>query len=399
MNSVQELYFTDKDLAIRLAEVKEDFWGDLKRETLFGVKRLLETSMEVQVQDVIGARRWEHSAGRRGFRNGSYLRTLWTSFGWIDGLKVPRMRTGTPPLRFIDKYQRRTEEINALVMKMFLAGVSTRRVKEVLAPLYGKGMISSTLVSEITKELDAKVTQYHRRPIEDKYIALIVDGIYLKAKSPIKSRRRCILAVYGIRQDGTRELIDYKLARNSESQIAWECFLTSLYNRGLKGMFLEIVVMDGNKGLANAADLVWPNVPRQRCWAHKLRNAANHLPRKLQKTCTGQAREIYDADNITQANRAFKQWARTWRGISSEAVECVEKDLEELLNFYSCPKSLWINLRTTNVIERQFREVRRRTRPMSCFTNIASVDRILFAVFNRQNEIWKDKPLKITQKS
>lgn len=244
MNSVQELYFTDKDLAARLAEVKEDFWGDLKRETLIGVKRLLETSMEIQVQDIISARRWEHAPGRRGFRNGSYERALWTSFGCIDGLKVPRLRTATPEKRFIARYERRTREINELVMKMFLSGVSTRRVKEVLSPLYGKGVISSTLVSEITKALDAEVSRYHSRLIEDNYIAVILDGIYLKAKSPIKSRWRCVLVAYGIKEDGTRELIDYKMAHKGESQIAWECFLTSLYNRGFKGMSLKIAVME-----------------------------------------------------------------------------------------------------------------------------------------------------------
>lgn len=258
---------------------------------------------------------------------------------------------------------------------MFLAGVSTRRGREVLKPIYCQEMISAQTVSRISKGLDKQVEKFHR------------DGIYLKAKSPIKSMRRCILVAYGIKKDGTRELIDFKLARKGESEAAWESFLTSLYNLWLKGENLKIVVTDGNDGLINAVDLIWPKAAMQRCWAHKLRNAVKHLPRKLQRACSSQAREIYAADNKKQALKAFKNLAKVWRSISGKAVDCLEEDLEELLNFYDCPKQLWVKIRTTNVIERQFREVRRRTKPTSCFTNTQSVERIIFAIFNRQNNI------------
>jgi putative transposase len=119
----------------------------------------------------------------------------------------------------------------------------------------------------------------------------------------------------------------------------------------------------------------------------------------LQKVCTSQARDIYDAKSAWHAAKAFKVWAKTWRPIAPEAVKCLEDSLEELLQFYECPKVMWKKLRTTNIIERVFREVRRRTRPMSCFTNTGSVERIIFVIFKRQNEIWKDKPLEITQNS
>jgi len=216
----------------------------------------------------------------------------------------------------------------------------------------------------------------------------------------VHSRRRCILVVYGIRADGVRELIDYRLARKGESQAAWEGFLTSLKNRGLEGRSLQLAVLDGNRGLWNALDMVWPDVPRQRCWAHKLRNVANHLPKKLQPACMDQARDIYDAANYTEAVRAFKRWERIWKPLAPAATACLEQDFEDMLRFFQTPKSMWVKLRTTNIIERVFREVRRRTRPMSCFTNTQSVDRIIYAIFNRQNNLWREKPLReITQKT
>lgn len=400
MESVAELWFTDKDLAQRWEGVQEDFWGDLKGQTRHALRRLLESSLEIEVQDLVGSARWKRNPRRRTYRNGRYTRDLLSSLGWITGLKVPRVRSGGIESRLLPRYRRRAGDVDRQVMEMFLAGVSTRRVEEVLRPLMGERALSAATVSEISKGLDGHVALFHGRPILDDYPYLILDGIYLRAKSPISSRRRCVLVVYGIRSNGVRELIDYRIARKGESQAAWEGLLTSLRNRGLRGRKTKLTVLDGNQGLWNAIDLVWPDVPRQRCWAHKLRNVANYVPKKLQKVCTNQAREIYDATGYTEAIRAFKRWSRVWKPIVPKAVNCLERDLEDMLRFYEMPSVLWVKLRTSNIIERVFREVRRRTRTMSCFTNTRSVDRIIYAIFNRQNNLWREKPLKeITQNS
>lgn len=404
MNSIQELYFTDKDINQRWEEaqriLRQEIEDGISKACLVNIKHLLEINMEAEVQEIIGARHWEHNTSRRNWRNGRYSRSLWTQFGWISDINVPRLREVKQPLKTIERYNRRSDKVNKLILEMFLQGVSTRKVKEVLRPLYGQEMISATTVSRISKELDKEVNKFHRKSISDDYKNIFLDGIYLKAKSPVRSKSRCILVAYGIKKDGSRELIDFKLARNGESQIAWESFLTSLYNRGLTGKNLELIVIDGNKGLYNAVDLVFPEVKKQRCWAHKLRNVANKLPKKIEEVCINEARDIYNAESKHKAIKSFKGWAGRWKPIVPQAVECLEKDLDELLNFYECPKVLWKKLRTTNLIERVFREVRRRTRPMSCFTNTQSVERIIFAVFNRQNNIWKDKPFKkITQNS
>jgi len=124
---------------------------------------------------------------------------------------------------------------------------------------------------------------------------------------------------------------------------------------------LKLVVIDGNKGLRNAIKLVYPGVDKQRCWAHKLRNVTNKIPKKLQKICINEARDIYEAESYKEAIWNFKRWARIWGPVVPEAVECLEEDIEELLNFFSYPQEDWKRLRTTNIIERVFREVRRRT--------------------------------------
>ena len=400
MAIVAEVDFSENALVERWSRVKEDFWGDLKAQTNLAVKRLLESMMEIEIQDLIGARRGQHHPRRPTYRNGHYTRTLLTSLGWLTGLRVPRVRAGNPSTRVLPRYAQRAPDIDRTVLEMFLSGTSTRRVSEVLAPLAGPRTLSATTVSRIARILDGHVRRFHQRPLPDTYEHLILDGIYLNAKSPLKKRRRCVLVVYGIMANGRRELVDFELAPSGESQAAWERFLNRLYHRGLVGKNLKLAVLDGNRGSWNALSLVYPHVPRQRCWAHKLRNVANHLPRKIQAACITEARAIYKASSKPEALRLFATWARSWRRAAPKAVTCLEHDIEDMLPFLDCPQSLQVRLRTTNVIERVFREVRRRTRPMSCFQNPQSVERIIYAIFHRMNSIWKARPLQeITQES
>lgn len=401
MKTVAELDFSDKAFEVRWSRIREDWWGDLKKEAQRGLKRLVETALEVEMQDVIGAQRDKRAAHRLAYRNGYYSRGLLTGMGFISPLMVPRARGKRIQFKTFKRYARRSADVDRALLEMFLAGVSTRRVQEAAEPLLGPQAASAATVSRLSKVLDPEVRRFHTRPLPDTYEYLILDGVYLRAKSPLRSQRRCVLVAYGIKANGLKELIDFQLASRGESQAAWEGFLNGLLHRGLEGRNLKLVTVDGNRGLWNALDLVWPFVKRQRCWAHKLRNMANHLPKRLQEACLNQARDIYNAPGRVQALRAFKTWARTWRPICQPAVACLEQDFDDMLPFFDCPQALWVRLRTTNVIERIFREVRRRTRPMSCFQNTDSMDRIIFAIFYRMNLNWRKKPLlmRVTQDS
>jgi transposase-like protein len=271
-------------------------------------------------------------------------------------------------------------------------------VKVIMLLSYGES-VSAQTVSNFAKSLDGAVRSYPRRMLEDKYLYLFLDGIVLKTRSGFGAKKKTVLVAYGIRLDGKRELIDFLVTKH-ESEKHWEGFLNNLYNRGLMGDALGLVATDGNHGLENAVDTVYPHTKRQRCWAHKLRNVSDKLRMRDQEQCIKEARAIYSAENKSEAVREYRLWAKTWRPISPDAVKCLERDLEELLNFYSCPKEMRKKLRTTNVIERAFREVRRRTRPMTCFNNSQSIERIVYAVLNHLNSQWGLKPLKeFTHKS
>jgi putative transposase len=399
MSSLAQLYLNDKDLDLRWSQIQQDFTGELKKESQIALRKLLTTSMEIQVQDLIGSEKWQHNYQRTVYRHGYRSRSLLTTFGHLANIRVPRISSGNLTFHCFKAYKQRTSDVDELILKMFLAGVSTRRVKEVLEPLLGYNCISSSSVSEITKSLNVQVNKYHARRLVDDYVYLIADGVYFNVKNPVWKKRRCVLVVYGIKSNGTRELIDFELAPHGESQIAWERFLYRLYNRGLEGNSLRLIVRDGNKGLKNALANVFLNAPQQPCWAHKLRNVSNKLPRKLQSLCINQARDIYNASDSKTALKTFKSWAKTWQPIAPKAVTCLNEDIFDLLNFFNEPEHMWKKLRTSNIIERCFREVRRRTRPMSCFQNSESVQRIIYAIFYRQNKIWENKTLKLLHNS
>jgi len=228
--------------------------------------------------------------------------------------------------------------------------------------------------------------------LSDNYCYLILDGITLRVKGAAGVKKRSVLCAYGITLVGKREMISFRQA-DAESEAQWEAFLRDLYDRGLHGKQLRLVVTDGGAGLHSALETVYPYVSRQRCWVHKLRNVATKLPKREKDSCLKGAKLIYQAGNIREAIVRFREWSREWRSNQPKAVKCIEEDLDELLNFLACPKAHQRKVRTTNAIERAFREVRRRTRPMSCFQNSDSVDRIIYGVICHLNASWEVKPL------
>jgi transposase-like protein len=372
-------------------EVKENFWQeDAKVKVKMLLKELMEQTMKEEMTQVLERNSYERKASV--YRHGYYPRDLVTQFGLIRDIQVPRAKNTQFKTRVFKRYRRFQDVVEDLVEGIFLAGVSTRRVGEAVAKLLDT-KVSHGTVSNITKRLDAKVQEFHKVPILDEYQYLIFDGITLKIRYGGRYHTRKILVVYGITLFGQRKLIGFRHAKG-ESQASWESLMNSLYIRGLKGEHLKLIAMDGSPGLKAAAELVYPQAKIQRCWTHKLRNVANYCKKRYEEDLVNDARKIYKAKDRSKAIAEFKVWKKTWKKTAPEAVHCLEKDLEEMLSFFDCPEAHQIKIRTTNAIERAFREVRRRTRVFSCFSNTASSERIIFAIFTHLNNNWTDKPLK-----
>lgn len=394
---------TERTMAERWRSVKseEEMWrevsGDLEEAAAAVARRLLESALEDEMEVRLQASPYQRVEGRRGWRNGSYQRSLRTRWGLLE-LTVPRARSAIEPSRVLERYRRVEAQLEALVREAFLRGVSMRSVGEVVEGALGYSPSAQT-VSRIVREIDGEVRRFHERRLRDEWDYLLLDGVTMVVKHVGGVKKRVVLVAYGLRSDGTRELLDYRLA-HSESATEWESYLASLYRRGLEGKRLRLITTDGGSGLKSVLPIVYPTVRHQRCWVHKLRNVATRLPRKLVKECLKGLHPVYLAENQRQADHLFREWAARWRPTQPQAVQCVERDLEELTAFFTCPPEDRKSVRTTNLIERAFREVRRRTRPMSCFQNSDSCERILYAVLTNINKQWvRPSPTTSTQET
>jgi putative transposase len=375
-------------------DLQESFWGDFQGRTREMLKKLLESDAEQQMAEYLGLK-WHERAqpGERvDYRNGGYERDYVTPLG-IVRLRIPRTRQRSFLPRWIGRLERRAPEVAELIRQAFLRGISTRQVGRVVAVLTGEA-VSAQTVSKLTRVLDQAVQKFHHRALGDEWAYLVVDGVWLKVRRAFGPQRVLLLVAYGVRRDGTRELLAFTRAK-SESQAGWEGLLNDLFQRGLRGKNLQMVITDGCMGLARALETVYPRARHQRCWVHKMRNILEKVRRRDERQIKAQAQKIYLAQNVATARRAFARFRFHWRSHYPAMVRQLERDLPELLHFFAFPRPLWRKLRTTNVIERCFVEVRRRTRPMVVFTNVDSVDRIIYAIFSRFNEDWKNHTLQL----
>jgi transposase-like protein len=400
---------TARNVNRALKEINAFEWeGDYRPETRNRLKELLEERMDEELEQYLGRAKYERreQGDREDYRNGFHLRHLLTEIGNLI-LEIPRSRKGFLS-KVLEAYQRRSRTVDQLIMACFVLGMSTRKVSTALLSLLGERVSAST-VSEVAKRLDHAVRGYHERNLGDGYRFLFFDGVVLKQKGAAKVQKKIILCVYGISWEGKKEMIDFLLA-SSESQNAWEGFLRDLYGRGLEGKRCELITTDGGNGLRNALEVVYPRIVREHCWAHKTRNVLDKVKKADWEKVKKDLQPISHAKNRKAATQAYWSFCQKYRKAYPGAVKSLGAEIDDLLSFYQVKLSakerqglnakeiqqaqaiLWRKIRTTNLIERAFREVKRRTRPMGVFGNGNSIERILYSVFYHYNYKGKEVP-------
>ena len=371
----------------------ESEYRSLARESL---RAILEDKMRHRIDRHLEAMAIRDEEDRR---NGYFGRHLLTELGDIE-ITVPRTRRASG-VGVIHAYHRRAVQVDRMILSCFILGLSTRKVSYALMPVLGEPL-SATTVSRVSRILDASVSAFHRRPIRRTYRFLFLDGVVLKRRTGIGSVKRVVLVALGMTPDGNKEVIDFNIDQG-ESQAAWDAFLSDLYRRGLRTEGLDLIVTDGGKGLLAALPFVYPGIPIQRCWAHKTRNVLNYVRKTDQEAAKKDLYAISHAEGIQKARAALKHFAQTWGTLYPKALASLKEAEEELMAFFNIKtKNLWPKIRTTNLIERRFVELRRRTRPMGVFSDKTSMDRILYAIFAHEN--YKNKTgnpflLSLTQNS
>lgn len=389
---MRELDFaTEGSIAQAFEQINTDFEEDIEEQVERGTAETLNALLQVDAQRQLGAGLYERTLRRAGYRCGSRPRRLVTPKGTYE-LTVPRSREMALRFRLFERYQRLWRQVDELLRQTYLGGCSTRRTGEILELVLGV-RVSAQTVSRALSALTPLVERFHRRELDDRYRILLLDGVTQRLRGwRGKAAVKLVLVAYGITGDGRREMIDFMVSP-SESEAAWWGFLNRLHKRGLEGEALELIVSDGCAGLAKAIEFLFPHVRHQRCWAHKLRNVSDKVNKGDQKRVLAGAKRIYTAPTRSAALAAFKRWRDRWIAPYPKAVRCLEKDLESLLTFYYFPAQMRRHIRTTNMIERSFKEVRRRTRPIGCFNNKESCERIIYAVMIYHNARWERNPL------
>jgi len=369
----------------------KEFFDILEKELRELARITIVNVIRDEFDKFIGAAPYKRSDSRNDYRNGVRHRSLETRFGMIEGILVPRARNSGFITKLFRRWNRREKKVTRLLADLFINGISTRKVKKISKALYGKSYSAST-VSRCNRMLQEEYLQWMNRPIKESIRYLFLDAVNLKIRRHWISKESLLCAI-GITEDGKKEFLGFLLG-GRESTKSWENLLLLLINRGLSAEHLKLIIVDGNSGLLSALDSLFPSVPVQRCIVHKIRNVVGKCPKTLRGIIPAEFKQIIYATSRQEALELFDEFKNRWNVKLPQIVECIEKDIEELLAFYKFPYQHWVKIRSTNVIERAFKEFRRRVKVMETFPNEKSCLKIMFSLAKMLNENWEFKPIK-----
>ena len=347
------------------------------------VQALVQETMEGEMDECLGAGRYERTDQRLGYRSGYYSRNLLTRVGTLE-LRVPQDRDGRFSTQVFERYQRSEKALVSTLVEMYIQGVSTRKVTKIVEELCGHSL-SATTISNLTKRLDEELRQFAQRPLQEPYPYLILDARYEKVRDNGVVSSRAVLIAVGINWDGRRCILGVELA-NRESGTSWRDFVLQLKQRGLAGV--EFVVSDDHAGLKQAIFELLPEAAWQRCYVHFLRNAVDHLPRKRDDDCRTELGWIYDRRDPEEARGDLAAWLNKWQGKYPKLCDWVEDNIEETFAFYRLPRAHHKHMKSTNMLERLNQEIKRRTHIVRIFPNDASCLRLVRALAVEIHEGW-----------
>jgi putative transposase len=352
------------------------FEAMLREKLQEAVRTALISVLEAEVDAFIGAMRYERSEQRRDYRNGHYTRHLDTSIGHLEDLPVPRTRAGYQTQVF-ERYHRRRSDLDQAIGEMFVAGVSQAQVGEVVETLTGTKPSAST-VSRVFHTLESEYEQWKRRKLRERYLYAFADGTYFTVIYKSEGCKMPILAVIGIDEMGERDVLAFSVG-DRENEQAWKDLLDDLKARGVQA--IDLWVSDGNQAMLNAITKKFPDSARQRCVVHKMDNVLSYVPTKHQEALKPELKALFSQKDRQAADQAVAAFVEKYRGVYPTAVACLQRDLEACLTFYAYPKQHWKTIRTNNVIERLFGEVKRRSHKMAAaFRNENSCVLLFYAV-------------------
>lgn len=340
--------------------------------------------MEKQRDEYIQADNYERSNSRNSQRNGYYEREYTTRVGTLE-LLVPRTRDGKFSPDIIEKYSRTEKSILLTMLEMYISGVSTRKVSKVVETLCGKNF-SKSLVSSLTKQLDPIVQAWKNRPLNKNYPYIITDVIYIKIREYHRVVSKSVHIAIGIDEEGHREIIGFNID-DGENEYSWKEFFKSLKDRGLKGV--KMVTSDAHLGLIESVKKEFVGCSWQRCQVHFLRNIMNVTPKKESKDFRELVKALMKIKEIDAArivkNIIIESYEENPK--YEKACNTLDDGFEDAFTYLTAGNK-YNRLKSTNVLERQNEEIRRREKVIRIFPNVASAERLIGALLMEIDENW-----------
>jgi len=379
----QEL--TMADLGLCLEELKDQPLELFARE---GAKLLLTVALEEEVTDFLKRRPYERNqVPTCGYRNGHRERQVACGAGEIE-IAVPRVSDTREAFhsQLLKAWQRRSELLEEVIPLLYVEGLSTRDFRRALKPLWGESGLSRSTVSRANRALREAFHNWRHRDLSgEEIIYLFLDGIYLGVRGSSREKEAVLIA-HGINSEGKRIVLHMSLGVK-ESTRSWKAALEDIVGRGLKPP--RLIITDGNQGLLRALGEIWPEVPRQRCVIHRMRNVLARVPKKRQDEVRKALNRIFHAACLEDAREEVRRFLSLYSREFPTATETLAKHLEECLTYYRFPERHWKHIRTSNVIERSFKEVKRRTNVVGRFPGELSALMVVFGILEEERLKWQ----------
>jgi transposase-like protein len=345
---------------------------------------LLNECMKIERQQALGVGPYERGEARQGQSNGFKPKTIKTRIGPLE-LAVPQVRGMSFYPQVLERGSRSERALRLALAEMYVQGVSTDKVTKITEQLCGCE-ISSSDVSRATALLDDELEKWRTRPLGSmKYV--IFDARYEKVREAGCVRDCAVLTAIGIDADGRRSVLGVSVSL-SEREAHWREFFKSLIARGLCGV--ELIVSDAHAGLKEARKACFGSVPWQRCQFHLLKNALQHVPKDdLKREVIADLQGVLDASDLPAAEDQLKRVVRKYEKTAPKLAAWMEQNVPESLTVLRLPAAHRKRLRTTNMLERLNRELKRRTRVASLFPNSESLLRLVTAILIETSEEWE----------
>ena len=344
----------------------------------------LNAQLKVERDQALGRDPYERSS-ESPKRNGFKLVSLPGLWGRLT-LRRPVIRRGTIRLPLLDALKAAGQTLSEfLAVRFWLRGAATRAVAEELRDATGVKFSPST-ISTLTNALEPTLHAWESRPVPPTIRYLFLDALFLPVRRPGFTRQQALLVALGVDDQDHRHVLGFLLG-DRENQDSWEALIQDLLKRGLSVQALRLIISDEHKGIESAVARLL-GVTHQLCIVHLLRNVKARVAAPNWKAVLAELRAIFWATTRDEAIRACGAFQARWQSRYPKAVEIVARRFDDHLHFFKEPEPLWTLLRSSNLIERFNRELRRRLRPAGAMHSELEVLKLVWAVSEAQQKRW-----------